>query len=189
MSDSKLAIEVAAVLDEFAATQRAQGVAQARLQKIIFARQIGEGQVQFEAVIDEAAEATEIYQTLARIDAAADRLKAKHDLSDHYGRLLNICGQIELSAKKAAEDEVEFQAKNAARNAGKRIAIVMTDQQTAALKQHRDAIRDGFERIAELQKAIAECRRVLDGEDPFSVLDGQIAGRLDKLRGSRPAAA
>lgn len=187
--ETKLATEVAAVLDEFAAAQRRDALDKARLQKIIFARQIGEGQLQFEAVIEDSADAAEIYAMLARVETAADRLKAKVDLSGHYARLLNHCGQIEMARKKLAEDTVDFEARNAAANANRRVAIRMTDAQSAALKQHRDGIRDCWERIEETQKAIAECRRVLDGEDPFAVLADQIAQRLDGLRGSRPAAA
>jgi len=40
--DRKFAVEVAAVLDEFAANQRQQAVAAARMQKIVFQRQIGQ---------------------------------------------------------------------------------------------------------------------------------------------------
>lgn len=189
MSESKLAVEVAAVLDEFTAAQRAQAIGQARLQKLVFARQIGEGQIQFEAVIDETADAGEIYTMLSRVETAADRLKAKVDLSGHYARILNIVSQIEMSRKKLAEDAVKFDAQNAVRSAGRRIPIARTEQQNTALQQHGEAIREGFDRIAETEKAIAECRRILDGEEPFAVLAEQIAERLDSVRGSRAAAA
>ena len=190
MADNiSLATEVAAVLEEFVAAQRAQAVGQARLQKIILARQIGEGQLQFEAVIEEGATAAEIYDMISRVESAADRLKAKVELSGHYGRMLNIAGQIEITIRKAAEDRVTFEAHNAAANAHRRIAVTMTKAQGAALEQHAANLKDCWQRIEETEKAIAECRRILEGEEPFSVLADQVGARLDKLRGARLEAA
>ena len=186
--DKKL-VEFTAVLDEFAANQRRQGIEGARLQKIVYARQIGEGQIQFEAVIDETAEAPEISKMLARIEAAADRLKAKVDLSGHYMRVLMAAGQIEMATKKYAEMMVSADAYRAADSIGKRRLQEHRDQDKAALKQQKDAIKDCWEKIEENQQAIEECKRILEGEDPFEVLADQIAKRLDALRGSRSAAA
>ena len=187
--DKKL-VEFTAVLDEFAANQRRQGIEGARLQKIVFARQIGEGQIQFEAVIDETAEAPEIYKMLARVEAAADRMKAKVDLSGHYGRILNNCALIEQARKKHAEMSVRANAMRAADSIGKRRLVEIRDADKAALQQQEDSIDDCWEKIEETQKAIDECLRVLDGQDPFVVLSDQIAKRLDALpRRRRPAAA
>ena len=186
--DKKL-VEFTAVLDEFAANQRRQGIEGARLQKIVFARQIGEGQIQFEAVIDETAEAPEIYKMLARVEAAADRMKAKVDLSGHYGRILNNCALIEQATKKYAEMMVSADAIRAVDSIGKRRLQEHRDQDKAALRQQKESIKDCWEKIDETQKAIDECLRILGGEDPFVVLADQIAKRLDALRGSRSAAA
>ena len=182
--DKKL-VEFTAVLDEFAANQRRQGIEGARLQKIVFARQIGEGQIQFEAVIDETAEAPEIFKMLARIEAAADRMKAKVDLSGHYGRILNNCGQIEMAQKKLAEMMVSADAKRAAASVGRRQLVAVSDADKAGFRQQEDAIKDCRDKIEETQKAIDECLRILDGEDPFVVLADQIAKRLRELKGIR----
>jgi hypothetical protein len=184
-----LAVEVAAVLEEFSAAERARGVTAARMQKLVFQRQVGEGAIVFEAVIDETADAKEIYAMLERVEAAADRLKAKVDLSGHYGRILNNIALIEQARKRLAEETVEYEANNAAANRNRRTPIILTDAQSSNLKQHRTAIKDCFDKIEETQKAISECRRVLDGDDPFQVLSDQIAERLDAVRGSRSAAA
>lgn len=187
---SKLAVEVAAVLDEFVASQRRQALSDARLQKLVFQRQVGEGAIISEFVIDEQADAAEIYARLARVETAADRLKAKVDLSLHFGTILNKCGVIDMARKKYAADRVEFEAKNAAQDATRRVKRVgLTDQQQATLKNQLDTIKGEWEKIEETQKAIAECQRILAGEDPFQVLADQIDRRLDELRGSRPAAA
>ena len=186
-----LAIEVAAVLDEFTAAQRREAIAQANKQRLTFVRPLGAGQLVCEMVIDEAEDAVAIYEKLARVEAAADRLKAKVDLSDHYSRVLGSVNQIEMQRKKLAEDDVKFRAENAARNANspRRNPVILNDAQNAALRQHRNSIKTLFENIDETQKAIAECRRILDGEDPFAVVAEQIEERLDRVRGSRDAAA
>lgn len=190
--DKKLAVEVAAVLDEFAAAQRAQALDQAKRQRITVVRSIGEhgGQVHFETVIDEGASADEIFRLIAPLDGALDRLKAKSDLSDHYFRILNKCGEIEQAMHKAAEDQVTFSAQNRERNKSRRVEVVgMTAPQRATLDGHRTSIRAGMARIDELWKAVAECRRILGGEDPFQVLDEQVKTRVEKLRGTAPEPA
>lgn len=189
MSESKLAIEVAAVLEEFSANQRAQGIAQARLQKIVFARQVGDGQVQFEAVIDETADASEIYTMLNRIDAASNRLKAARDLECHYDRLLNLCNQIEMSQNALSSDQARFRAENAKRNSGKREAQPMPASHQVILDQHETAIRDAWAKIDDLMKAVTECRRVIGGADQTEVMGQQVRKRVDELRGSRLAVA
>lgn len=188
----RLAVEVAAVLDEFAASQRALALDQAKKQRLTVMRSIGEhgGQVSFETMIDEGASADEIYQLIAPLDGALDRLKAKSDLSDHYFRILNKCGEIEQATHKLAEDQVTFSAQNRERNKSRRVETVgMTPPQRATIDGHRTTIRDGFARIEELWKAVAECRRILGGEDPFQVLDEQVRTRVDKLRGAAPEPA
>jgi len=124
---------------------------------------------------------------LSKVEAASDRLKAKIDLTEHYSRILNIVSQIEMAEVKKVEDAREFMRKNAMQR--RREAVEMSESQKSTLRQHEIGIKDCFARIAETEKAISECKRVLDGEDPFAVLADQIAERLDKVRGSRAAAA
>jgi hypothetical protein len=155
-----------------------------------YVRQVGEAQVSCEIGLDEDHEGSEaIFRTLAEVDAATDRLKAKADLVSHYARLLNIFGQIEMSRKALETDTVRFETENVARTAGHRLDVVMSAQQRAALDQHRDAIRDGHARIADVQAAIVEARRVLEGEDIFEVMAQKVAEGLEKLMVRRPAAA
>lgn len=178
-----------AVLDSFAAAQRQQALFETKRQRVIVTRHVADLNVQFETLVDEGASATEIFAVLAPLDGAILRLKATVDLSSHYDRMANLVGTIEMSMKKLATDRIKFQAENAQRNQSRRSPIVLTDAQRKALDQHREAIRDSFERIDELKKAAFECRRVIGGEDPFAVLEGQIDERLDQLRGERPDAA
>jgi uncharacterized membrane-anchored protein YhcB (DUF1043 family) len=187
--DKEDLIRFAAVLDEFVAAQREQALVQTKRQRITVTRPVGDMHVQFETLVDESASPAEIFDVLAPLDTALDRLKAKVDLSSHYERMANLCGQIEMSAHKLATDRAKFQADNEARNERRRTPIVLTQPQRTALDQHRQAITDSFERIAELKKAAAECRQIIGGEDPFAVLDRQIEERLDRLRGARPDAA
>lgn len=189
MSDGDDLIKFTAVLDEFAAAQRQQGLFQVKRQRLIVTRSVGDMQVQFETLVDEGSSPGEIFDALAPLDGALDRLKAKVDLASHYERMGNLCGQIEMSMHKLAADRAKFAAENELRNQSRRQAVVLTTAQRAALDQHREAVRDGFGRLEELQKAAAECQRIIEGESLFAVLDAQIAARLDGLRGARPDAA
>lgn len=154
-----------------------------------YVRQIGEAQISCEIGLDEDHEGAEaIFRALAEIDSAADRMKAKADLSGHYARLLNIFGQIGMSRKALEADTVRFRTENEVRAAGRRSEVDMTAQQQAALKQHEDAIRDSYARIADVQAALVEAQRVFDGEDPFKVMEQKVAEGLDKLMTRRAAA-
>jgi hypothetical protein len=176
-------IRITAVLDEFAAAQRAQGIDAARKQRIMFVRSYEGAQISFEGIVDEGADTEEIYAMLDRIDQASNRMKAKSDLSDAYNRLLNLCGQLEMSQKRLATNTVAYDAENQNRRVPK-----LTDAQKKNLEQDRNQISDSRERIEECKKAIIECRRILDGEDPFGVLAEQIEKRLAEFRGLRAAA-
>lgn len=184
-----LAAEIAAIFEARDAELRAQALAQTNKQRLTFVRPLGSGQIVCEMVVDEGESAETIYEKLASVEAAADRLKAKHDLSDHYGRMLGNINQIEMARKKLAEMVVESDAKRAAASLNRRNLVPIADADKAAQKQQADAIKELFARIDENQKDIAECKRILDGEEPFAVLADLIAERLDKVRGSRGAVA
>ena len=193
MSDSKrteLATEVAAVLDEFTAAQRRQALTEARKQRITIVRNVSQAcQVTYETVIDEGTDAQEIFDKLAPIDGAVDRLKAKADFSDFLNRILNDSQGLELDVHKLASQRTGFEEENVRASQGRRLEVGMTSQQTAQLNETRRTIRIAFEKIDELQKAAGEVRRILDGEDPFVVLQEQIRNRLEALRRARPAEA
>lgn len=184
-----LAAEIAAIFEARDAELRAQAIAQTNKQRLTFVRPLGSGQIVCEMVIEEAETAETIYAKLANVEAAADRLKAKVDLSDHYSRVLGSINQIEMARKKLAEMVVESDAKRAAASINRRNLVEISDADKIAQRQQRDSIKTLFENIDETQKAIAECKRILDGEDPFEVVAEQIAERLDRVRGSRGAAA
>ena len=186
---TEIATELGALLDEFTAAQRRDAISQANKQRLTFVRPLGTGQIVCEMVVDEAEDAVSIYEKLARVEAAADRLKAKVDLSDHYSRVLGSINQIEMARKKLAEMVVESDAKRASASINRRALVPISDADKIAQKQQRDSMKALFENIDETQKAIAECKRILDGEDPFAVVAEQIAERLDRVRGSRGAAA
>ena len=186
---TEIATELGAILDEYTAAQRRDAIAQANKQRVTFVRPLGSGQIVCEMVVDEGESAVSIYEKLASVEAAADRLKAKHDLIDHYGRVLGNINQIEMARKKLAEMVVESDAKRAAASINRRNLVPIADADKAAQKQQSDAIKELFARIDENQKEIAECKRILNGEEPFAVLADQIAERLDKVRGSRGAVA
>src|SRR6266853_4478847 len=191
MTDTpQLAAEVAAIFEQYTLRLRESALAETRKRRITMIRQVGDGaQITHEMVIDEEATSEEVYHSLATIDGAIDRLKAKADLSGFYMSMLNKCGEIDLAVKRMAEDQVKFEAENAARNANRRVAVTMTSQQRETIDRSRVAIRDAFQRIEELQKAVAECCRIIGGEDPFLVLEQQIKSRVEALRGTRGAVA
>ena len=185
--DRNLAVEVAAVLDEFAASQRALAIGEEKKQRIILRRNVGpSAEVTLETVLPQGASAEEIFAAMDPVNSAIDRLANKVELARHYEAMLNKCGEIELSIKQFATDRVAFAAANAERNASRRVPRVMTEQQRAKLAAHRESISANFERIAEIRRAADECRRIIGGADPFDVLAGQIEERLKKLRGAVP---
>jgi hypothetical protein len=183
------AAEIAEILTAFTEEQRRAALNQHRWRKITVARVVGDTQIQCETVVDEQAGATEIFEALAPLDAAIDRLKAKSDLSDHYGRIASCLNEIEMSVKALARDTHRFQADNAMRNQTRRNPITYTEAQKANLTQHRESIKERFERIEELQASARETLRIVDGEDPFAVVAEQLAKRLDAVRGERQDAA
>jgi hypothetical protein len=183
-------VRFTAILDQFAAEQRALALAQTAKQKITIVRNIGQiCQVNYETVIEQGAPAEEIFRLLEPIDGAIDRLKAKSDLSDHYNLSANDCGQIEMTVKRLAGLRIQFAAENARRGQNRRQEVGLSATQQTSLDEARRTIRELFEKIEERRLAIAECRRVLDGEDPFKILGEQIDKRLDALRGNRADAA
>ena len=163
---------------------------ESRFRKITIAHQIDKTTtVQAEVLIDEMEDAGGIFRALQPIDDAFARMEAKAELNRLLNAMLNKCGEIEMSVRKHAAERYSYEVKNRAHNANKRIEIGLNAAQQQNLKQNRDAIRDGFERIDEMQKAVEENRRVLDGGDPFEVLVKKIDERLHALRGERQDAA
>jgi hypothetical protein len=183
------AAEIAEILTAFTEEQRRAALNQHRWRKITVARVVGDTQIQFETVVDEQAGAIEIFEALAPLDAAIDRLKAKSDLSDHYGRIASCLNEIEMSAKALARDRHGFAVRNAKGNERRRTEVGLTAQQELALNQHRESIRERFERVDSLYASARETLRIVGGEDPFAVVAEQLAKRLDELRGERQAAA
>jgi hypothetical protein len=179
----------AGVLETFVATQRMAAIGETRKQRIMVARHVGDQNVSYEVVVDEGVDAKEIFRIIEPLDGAIDRLKAKAELSDHYVRIANACNLIETATKKLIEMREDYRKTNAERNANRRSPIIFTAQQAAGMEGQVSSIKDLWAQIAGHQEAAAECRRVLDGEDPFGVIEGQIAKRLDALRGARPDAA
>ena len=189
MSEHKtgeIAAELLAILDTYTGEQRARALAEQRRARIALTRTIGEGlQVSYEVNVDEHEGVKEIYDRLAPVDAALDRLKAKGDILDRYGRLLMTCGEIENTMRTLAQHQVKFEAERVARNSGRRVQREEpTDLQKGTLSQIRQSIRELWDRVDDYQARIAECKRVLEGEEPFAVLADQVAGRIAELRGT-----
>jgi len=179
----------AAVLEEFAAAERARALTETRKQRIGVVRHVGDQNVTFEIVVDEGSSAADIFDILAPIDGAIDRLKAKTDMLEHYTRMADDLGLIEMTQKKMATTVAEFRRQNDARNENRRHPIVWTQTQAAAIDNFRDTIKDCFESIEGKRAAVERCRRILGGEPRVNVLDEQIEARLDQLRGARQDAA
>jgi hypothetical protein len=179
----------AGVLEAFVAAQRAQVLGETRKQRIMVGRHVGDQNVSYEVVVDEGADAKEIFRIIEPLDGAIDRLKAKAELSDHYVRIANACNLIETATRKLIDMREEYRKVNAERNLTRRAPIIFTAAQAASVEGQVISIKDLWSQIAGHQEAAAECRRVLDGEDPFTVIEEQIAKRLDALRGARPDAA
>jgi hypothetical protein len=173
----------AAILDEFAAAQRRLGLDEVKKQRLMVARHVGDMNVTFEAVVDEGTSADEIYNILAPLDGAIDRLKAKADLSDHYVRIANACNAIESATAKLGSMREEYRQKNEGDTlSGRRSPRLLNAQQAAALDGQANSIKDMFQQIEAHRQAAAECRAVLGGADPFQVLDKQVNERLAALR-------
>jgi len=193
--DEKL-IEFGAILDQFVATQRAQVLTEQKRIKITYVRQI-EGkagmsgsQIVTDMVIEEGATQAEIFDRLSAIDAAADRLRAKAELAGHYGQMLNKCGAIEVGESELRKAIETYAAQNVAHNTRRRVERVgLTERQESEIRDRRVRIRQDLEAIEEAKRAAAECRRVLDGEDPFAVLSDEVERRLRILRADGRAAA
>jgi hypothetical protein len=176
-------VKFAAVLDEFAAGQRRLAIDEVKKQRLMVARHVGDMNVTFEAVVDEGTSADEIFAILAPLDGAIDRLKAKADLSDHYVRILNACNAIETATSKLISMRDDYRQKNEDANAqGRRTPRILNAQQAATLEGQANSIRDMFKQVEDHQQSAAECRAILDGIDPFLVLDEQINKRLAVLR-------
>ena len=186
---SELAAEMAALLEDHAAFIRRDAIERSRLQKVIFSRQISDGQFQFEAVIEEAASADEMYKMVQRAMQASDQLLAKAIIADRYDRIEKKINEIEVARKQMAKDEVAIDAENAAASIGKRVRVVRTSQQDATLRNQRSSIDAEFEVIEKHRREIAEARRVVAGEDWADVRGELTEERLDALGGSRSAAA
>jgi hypothetical protein len=200
MSDeiSPLAVEVGEVLAAFAAEQRAIALAEPRKKRIVMRRNVNNScEVSLETVLSEDATAEEVYEALAPVNAAIDRLANKAELAGHYEAILNKAGLIEQTMRKMAEDQVHFQAEastrvvriNQRKGEDSRESAAMTKQQRDVLAGHRKSIVELFNQVEELKRASAENLRIIAGEDPFDVLRQQIEDRLDKLRGTLPADA
>jgi hypothetical protein len=173
----------AAILDEFAAAQRRLGLDEVKKQRLMVARHVGDMNVTFEAVVDEGTGVGEIFAILAPLDGAIDRLKAKADLSDHYVRIANACNAIESATEKLVSMRDEYRQKNEDANThGRRTPRILNAAQSAALEGQANSIKDMFKQIAAHQQAAGECRAILDGADPFLMLDEQINRRLAALR-------
>jgi hypothetical protein len=182
-------IKFAAVLDEFAASQRALALGQAKRQRVTLTTVVGTMQVQFETLVDEGSAPEEIFEALAPIDTSIERLRAKVDLSKHLNSISSECGLIEMTARKLSEERARFHADNEERNQNRRTAVVLTGPQLATLAQLRREIDASFVKIEGFENDAAECRRVVDGEETLSVLESRVAARLDRLRGARQDAA
>jgi hypothetical protein len=195
-------IEFAALLDQFAAEQRALALGEAKKQRVILRRTVSGGasigavaELTLEKVIDADADAAEVYDAVAPTLVAIDRLANKVELAQHYEAINGNCRLIEEGLRMMAEEQVKFRMENstqtARRNARRseenRVEVGYTATQQAKLASHRTSIKGLFEQIEASQKKAAECRRVVDGEDALDVLREQVIQRLDRLRGAVPA--
>jgi len=193
--DNKL-VEFTAVLDEFAANQRRQALAENKRQKITYVRQI-EGkagmsgsQIVTEFVVEDGADSEEIFGRLVNVDAATDRLRAKVDLAGHYGQMLNKCGAIEIAERELRGALESYAVQNVAHNKSRRIERVgLTERQKQEIADRRSRIRADLTAIDEVKRAAEECRRVLNGKDPFVVLNDEVERRLRLLRADDRAVA
>jgi hypothetical protein len=187
--DDKL-IEFSAILDQYTASQRQAALAESKRNRITVVRKIGDDyQVHFEAIVDETAPGTEIYDCVARIDEACNRLRAKTMVVQHYERISGFCNQIDLSVKKLRDERAAYERKNAARSSSRRQEVVgLTPQQADTLLSIRNQIKDTFDKIEESRKYAADSLKILEGEDPLRILAAEIEERLDKLQVHRLAA-
>ena len=178
---------IAALFHDFASTQREVLIAQSRKQKITIVRNIGQVcQCTFETVVDEGTDTEEIYQLLAPIDAALDRIKAKSDLSDHFYRAMNKLSEIDMATQKLVAQRALFVERNALHSQGRRREQVgLTEAQQKELLANRQNIIGLWETVEDTQRAANETQRVIDGENPIVILREQIAKRIDELRASR----
>jgi len=188
-------IKFAAILDEFAASQRALALTQTNKQRITLRRNVASNcEIVLEKVLDADASAAELYQAIEPVSGAIDRLANFVEMRSWYDRLAEAVNMLTVQVKTLAEDQVTIQSENEERNRSRRVPgvpVVVGKLQRAKLDNHRTSIRALNANIDTYKKEIANCRRVIGGEDPFMVLDEKIELNLGKLRGmaAEPVAA
>jgi hypothetical protein len=150
-------------------------MAEEKLHRVTLTRQFSNGaQFQLEAFVSETASAEEIHAIVARGEAVAARLRAKEELAIHLGRMDGLADQIEMLIRQSVEEWPQM--------GGRGVPMPMSSAQASAARQTGDDLRVCWAQLAGLERAAAECRRMIDGEDPHAVLQKRITGRLDKLR-------
>jgi len=187
-------IKFAAILDEFAASQRALALTQTNKQRITLRRNVASNcEIVLEKVLDADASAAELYQAIEPVSGAIDRLANFVEMRSWYDRLAEAVNMLTVEIKTLAADQVTIQSENEERNRDRRVPKLhrasLADR--VKLDNHRTSIRSLNADIDTYKKEIANCRRVIGGEDPFAVLDEKIETNLGKLRGmaAEPVAA
>ena len=187
-------IKFAAILDEFAASQRALALTQTNKQRITLRRNVASNcEIVLEKVLDADASAAELYQAIEPVSGAIDRLANFVEMRSWYDRLAEAVNMLTVEIKTLAADQVTIQSENEERNRDRRVPKLhrAAHADRVKLDNHRTSIRSLNADIDTYKKEIANCRRVIGGEDPFMVLDEKIELNLGKLRGmaAEPVAA
>ncbi len=154
-------VTFAAVLDEFAASQRELALGQAKRQRILLTRPIGDMQVQFETLVDEGASSEEIFTALQPLDRALDRFQAMSDLSATFKLIGKHCASIEQSIANLASERAKYQQANQQH----RPAAIAVAQERRKILQHAGTVsHDDAVAKAELEFDRSEERGRRGGE-------------------------
>jgi Zn-dependent M32 family carboxypeptidase len=182
-------VKFAAILDEFAAAQRRQALDQARKERITITRPIGNAHAQVELVVDEHTSSQDIWQLIAPIESALERLNAKNQMETWLESALADARTIDVGQGELRQLRADYEEVNTIASIGRRLAPQLTSAQKSTLSNQRKSILDTFEKIDEKRERVARWRRVFNGEEHAQILEEELDAMLDELRGARPAAA
>jgi len=187
-----IATEVAAIIESFAAEQRATAIADQQRQKMTLARKLADDtQLVFEAVVDRTTDRAELDATLDRIAAAGDRQEAMIALGAHLIQLRLDQGLLERRKKDLAFHVAKFKAEAEVRRS-KRHSVLPGGEELRSIDQaNLNQISTGIEEAqAQIQEriwTIDECRRIIAGQSRLEAIETTM--RLREKAGEAKRAA
>jgi 3-hydroxyacyl-CoA dehydrogenase len=121
-------------------------------------------QIGFETGVLQSIDAAALDRIADKMTHVADRLQAKVELIEHEKQIRILRHTLDVAAKSHVQRTEEYKAENDERSPGRRI-VRMTVQQKTNLDQIQEQIKDLKEQIALREESIAQCRRLIGGDE------------------------